>query len=1748
MKTLLFLLLIPIPVLASPLTITPIPWVQSNPDIPHIAVNGLPTHLQAVAEGGNCISYTYKWDINADGDFNDPNETPITVNKNAYFAPLHLETTLPNALGNTYIFPKVEVSCGSEIATATYPIEIIVDGICPNYYNDSQNPDCGYNGNLSYTRKVFSNRAVDIALWYLFRQATHRTNDSLLHDEHLCHVPGNQTLYSTGMTLNVFLRRGHGYGLNKDNDPYYRHMTQCGLHSILATMQLRNINFTDTDTLGTAGKGMEFVANNNLSAWFWSSYESTSWAEPLANFGNPEYISPVGRQGIYGNSLKHIGQDIIDGLLQCTTSDGAWFYTCSNLGGVTDDASTNGWAPEAIRLLKRKFNNVDYDAFKIKQRNWLSIYCPNGICFYDGNGNGKLAGNTLVGYGWTENEDLNTNAQVNASVNAIQSWYLTDNNHWGLYYIYASTKGLRSFSPEITYLPNGTNWSNEFTDFFLTGKNATKNSNNTAKQLSNGTWTWAGNWLWAGSFSTNEKTSVITQIIQSWLEVQPYAKVSPQLISPNTSVLFDHSWSYSLDPQVSISQFRWNVIDHIDHSLPDCSINQTNNCNEDLNKNFIVDENETIWDFTTSNSNETFSYIYTIPVNWGETKKQRITLRTIDNLNRIVDDNDSVEIKISKFNHAPIAISNTYTAYNKTSLSLDASNSYDTDIAQDPFPGDDIRPAGIKDSITEIAYDFNQDGVYETISNPTIYPINTTLDKLTIPFKICDDGQWTNLCKDTVENKDCSLCSYSSMVINVLPNTLPPNIILSSDVSIIDENALIDLSFSNDPENLNITFQVEITNGNGAITKITDSVYTYTPIGDGYRIDTIKVIATDEGGLSSEKTIYIEVPNIAPNIFNPNIEYLNLKPIIENTRTTNLGNGWYKFDIQAKPENNVLVQASVEISDYDLFLTTHFIYQGNVYTFETPPYITEFLNSNGSGIFSVDSSDGVDTTVIEIPFDNLPLASSLTYTIDVKNDGVLEVYNGSLNTYTFKADSDMTTISVVSADNLGLSTSLIENIDTTNDIPIISDVRVIKSDWQVLFIVIANDKDDLTYTLETGDGTVLTNQEGIFTHTYSTYGLYNPIVKVLDSRNGESLKTLDQISYIENLPPVINNITALVGYGGLTTFLIEATDNDPFTSYVYKDNTLLGQDNQLIKLPFSISPEEFRIKVMDIYGNSSEKPIMVSIADTPTELFISQYKLQNDMFLFFCDATDRDTEYLSYTWEIDGQVVNGNEDTLIYNLDTTIGHIIKVKVTDTWSGIETESLPLEIIGDTNPIISSVQEIIEAGGRASLEIESNATDFIVDWGDNTVNRNTFTHIYNTIGTYTVKVKGSKNGLESLEYIKDVLIIDLAPTLDNLYVNQVGNTAWIEVFVNEHDTEDLRYSFDLNADGSWEFENRRSNRTTYTFNQSGDFTIAIAILDTWSGIRTEFTEQFNIEEWDNGVDNIQVSEGDCVWFKAEGVNAVKVDPIKCKNFNDNMNGNSPYIWRVNGEDIYGSEIGYVFEDDGIYDVSLNNGGGISRIRVHVENVAPEFVSVPDSVIVAGSKYKYDIKIVDKGSTDIVELILGQGAPTTMELKGAGEENTWTLEWNVNDNLGGGEASIILIAEDTHRTEGYVTRDGGRTEQRFRIRILNKERDMSVVGRDMSIDEIGIKDVGMNEMGIVKDMKIGTKDMRINEMGTIEDFEIKDKDADLNRFRGNPSSGCNSNSNSSLLMVILLISFVIRRVFLNVYDRTLHIKKDN
>ncbi|MBU1432289.1 hypothetical protein KKF91_17260, partial [Myxococcota bacterium] len=246
--------LLALPAMAQ-LEVTAIPWVQSNPEIPHPALNGMPTMLQAIAEGGDCGgTYSYRWDWNGDGDYDDAGETAMqasSANYASYFAPLHHEVTFPDAQGDRLYYPKVEVTCGEEIVTTVMPVLIRVERICSgNLVDGLVAADCVGEENISMTRKVMSNRAIDRGLWYMFKGFTHRTDDGYGHDNtHTCwYNSSNPIMYGTGHAINAFLRRGHGHGEGKENDPYYRHLTQCGVHAILTTMSLGALDFDDDNT------------------------------------------------------------------------------------------------------------------------------------------------------------------------------------------------------------------------------------------------------------------------------------------------------------------------------------------------------------------------------------------------------------------------------------------------------------------------------------------------------------------------------------------------------------------------------------------------------------------------------------------------------------------------------------------------------------------------------------------------------------------------------------------------------------------------------------------------------------------------------------------------------------------------------------------------------------------------------------------------------------------------------------------------------------------------------------------------------------------------------------------------------------------------------------------------------------------------------------------------------------------------------------------------------------------------------------------------------------------------------------------------------------------------------------------------------------------------------------------------------------------------------------------------------------
>ena len=139
-----FMVSVPMVVQAQQPTIRVIDWVQGRPEIPHPAVNGKNTMLQAILEAKGCGTGAgaaqFRWDYNADGDFNDGGEGWTDASPNAgdyYFHKAMKDFRLPTYLGDTVIYPKIQARCrGTNPAdppSAVMPVLVRVDRMCPEY-------------------------------------------------------------------------------------------------------------------------------------------------------------------------------------------------------------------------------------------------------------------------------------------------------------------------------------------------------------------------------------------------------------------------------------------------------------------------------------------------------------------------------------------------------------------------------------------------------------------------------------------------------------------------------------------------------------------------------------------------------------------------------------------------------------------------------------------------------------------------------------------------------------------------------------------------------------------------------------------------------------------------------------------------------------------------------------------------------------------------------------------------------------------------------------------------------------------------------------------------------------------------------------------------------------------------------------------------------------------------------------------------------------------------------------------------------------------------------------------------------------------------------------------------------------------------------------------------------------------------------------------------------------------------------
>ena len=1352
------------------LVVSPIQWVQGRGQIPHPAINNKTTMLQAIAEGGNCgNTYSYRWDWNGDGDYDDPNETARNAAGNGFFAPLELDVQYPVAQGDTVHFPKVEVTCGAETATAVMPVLVYVDRLCPSY---PANENCEGDQNIRLTRRVNADRGIDRSLWYMFKQFRHRADDGLGHAVHACTYPGTPALYGQGHSMNAFLRRGHGYGEGRDEDPYYRNLTQCGLHALLTTYNPRGaLWFDDVNNKGTDGTGFSYTNGVVGASTYWGGYEASAWAEPLASFGSADYVAPAGPAGVFGRTLGDIGQDLADGVVQCVTGNGGWYYTCQNGGGTTNDASTNGWSPEALRLLERKMGVETYQFAKDNQRRWLQQNCANGICVY-GYRDARLSGNALVGYGWVDDQVFDpANAQHMAHLNSIQS-----NNHTalGLYYMYASTKGLRSFVPEIDRLPNGRDWAAEFTTFLL------------QQQAADGSWNWVGGWPWGGSVNLQTRTALSLQIIESWLEVQPYGRASPQSAGPGIDIIFDHSFTYLLDPTTTITAYRWNVVDFpfgLDLNDDGDFTDPGEHAPEDTNGDRVVTGDEIVFEFTTADPDEQFVYAYGDELNWDDVVQHDVLLSVLDSNGLEYFDRDSVRIELSLKNHAPVIVPHPdgpnarYRGYVGTQVLLDGRRSYDVDAQHVVFPGDDARPPGLPDRVTTIHFDLNLDGDFDDPGEDgTNGPVLMTLrdgqgegDLVSVPMRVCDDGQWNGKCYDGVERADCSECSFGSAPVELLVNVEPPVIDPGPEpyAGVPGDDTPLDLSGTRDPEGvLGLTYRYRLKEGAGLLSPTPGYPGgaddwgprpIYNPAPDGPRVDLIEATVTDHGGLASVRDIHVNVANIPPVIEGWATRWIGRPPSqVGAPQVTNLGNGWYRVSVAATPDTRWDLWADYQASDEGGDDLTAALDWGDDGAIEARANgaigtIGAVVVAGGAhAALTLAVTDDADTTEETRDATAPPGDPTLRYFFDVGGDGTFEVAGGGQGHVDFQAPPGADSIRVTGyvRGAGGDPVTFDAQVPLANAPPVFEVARVLGIDGFDVVVsasAVDPDGDRVTYLVDWGDGSEPTrNQGGVGQHTYpeGAFRAYTVTITADDGRGGTARRQL-QVNFpppAANRAPTIEvaRVLSADNFEAVLTASASDPDGDMLTyNFAWGD----GSEPTVNAggLAVHAYPDgQFRaynvtVTVTDGRGGQAQAQVAVDFPPPPANrapTLEAVELLEKTGFGVVVSATavDLDGDVLTYTfnWGDGGPVTRnlGGIANHAYANGVFQSYTLAVTVEDGRGGSVQGQLPIDFpapAANQPPRIDAVRVVSRDGflvvaAATAVDPDGDALSYSFDWGD------------------------------------------------------------------------------------------------------------------------------------------------------------------------------------------------------------------------------------------------------------------------------------------------------------------------------------------------------------------------------------------------------------------------------------------------
>lgn len=320
-------LLVPALAFAAPPVVKTVPWIPTDPLVPHDTYAGKSIRLKGTSDRQGA-AIQYDWDF-GDGS---PHATGTVTDKYV----IEAAHTYAGAVGTLFTAKlKVTDTGTSESATTNYLVIM-----------------------RAQVLSVEVNIAIDEGLWVLHKQMTRSSSGGIDYGTWTSGQVGSG--YYTNLAANVtaFEVKGH-----RENGPVSNPYTETvarAMHQLFAYLTSTAIPGTQTNPAGTFNPDTNGNGYGVRVSQFDELYQGGQFIDAIVASGTPNAVTstgPVGAgtdPGVFGRTYKSIAQDMADYYMYCQAdggNGGSWDYGCNQ----SQDNSVAQWAAIGLIPAHREF-------------------------------------------------------------------------------------------------------------------------------------------------------------------------------------------------------------------------------------------------------------------------------------------------------------------------------------------------------------------------------------------------------------------------------------------------------------------------------------------------------------------------------------------------------------------------------------------------------------------------------------------------------------------------------------------------------------------------------------------------------------------------------------------------------------------------------------------------------------------------------------------------------------------------------------------------------------------------------------------------------------------------------------------------------------------------------------------------------------------------------------------------------------------------------------------------------------------------------------------------------------------------------------------------------------------------------------------------------------------------------------------------------------------------------------------------